>query len=155
MNSIINQVMLEYSWDHHYAKSVAFEYMRFLELRNENKDLSPSDDIDRFWHQHILNTKHYFTYCFKKFSQIVHHDPTDAYDQKARALRLKNTMKAYTARFGPIKKKKVWFGTIKTPTKKFDESECIDLFDDMLTQTPIRPTEKKPYVKKYTDGRKC
>lgn len=150
MNSVIEQVILEYDWDRKYAKSVAFEYMRFLDLRHEDPDLSPSDDIDRFWHQHILNTKSYFTYCFKKYAQIVHHNPADAYDQKARAVRLKNTIAAYIEKFGPIKSKKIW-ASGKESTKK-----VVDYYSDSDEEILAKkPSGKACGAKKHSDGRKC
>ena len=108
MDVIIKQVMAKYKWDPKYAAAVASEYQRFLVLRNENNQLSPSDDIDKFWHQHLLNTKHYLNYCYINFGHVVHHDPTDACDQRARILRLTNTVKEYIAKYGRLENINVW-----------------------------------------------
>ena len=108
LNPIITQIKHNYKWSDEYAKIVAFEYDRFMKLRSANENLSPSDDIDKFWHQHILNTKHYNNYCFTKFNKFIHHDPIDSIDQLAREKRLLNTKQAYINSFGPIVNNRVW-----------------------------------------------
>lgn len=108
MEKIINQVTGIYKWDTEYAQKVALEYSRFLQLRFSNNELSPSDDIDKFWHQHILNTRHYKIHCETMLGKFVDHDPTDSLDQTARMVRLKNTIDVYINKFGPIKNTQVW-----------------------------------------------
>lgn len=44
----IDFIAFENKWNINYAKQVQYEYERFLTLRIEDADLSPSDDIDRF-----------------------------------------------------------------------------------------------------------
>lgn len=90
--SIVEQFIREYGWSKAYATEVREQYIKFLALRNTDEKYSPTDDIDRFWHQHILNTAHYQSYCIKNFGRIVHHRPTDAYDREARAARVANTV---------------------------------------------------------------
>lgn len=108
LNPIIEQVIKKFQWPNNYAKDVATEYSRFLTLRSNNNNLSPSDDIDKFWHQHILNTKHYYDYCFNHHTKIIHHNPTDSYDQASRQIRLNNTMNAYIIKFKTFVNKNVW-----------------------------------------------
>jgi hypothetical protein len=116
MDTIIKQVSDIYDWSSDYADLVIFEYERFLELRNENETLSPSDDIDRVWHQHILNTRHYEEYCKTHFSRLVHHDPTDSLDQVARMVRLKNTINTYLEKFKIITNKNIWLPNLDNKT---------------------------------------
>ena len=120
MEPIIKQVINTYGWAPEYAKAVAFEYARFIVLRNGNPKLSPSDDIDKFWHQHMLNTKNYYDYCNKYFARLVHHNPDDADDQKARFLRVRNTRSEYTKKFGPIVNERVWDNMSPTKTAPAD-----------------------------------
>ena len=109
MQNILHQVKTSNSWSDEYTQAVLFEYERFLTLRSENETLSPSDDIDKFWHQHILNTKHYYEYCMTKFSnRFVHHNPMDACDQTAKQQRLLKTIKFYNLLYGNIINPKVW-----------------------------------------------
>ncbi len=97
---IENQCEKEYKWSLNYAQRVGKEYARFLSLRAQNSQLSPSDDVDRMWHQHILNTQHYADYCNKIAGKFVHHDPTQANDQNLRKVRLANTILSYHQKYG-------------------------------------------------------
>lgn len=105
---IIKQVMRQYHWHKEYAYQVAREYGRFMKLRNESDQCSPSDDIDKFWHQHILNTALYTEYCQKRFKRLVNHNPEDAYDQSKRRQRIKNSLTAYKRIFQKQPNLKVW-----------------------------------------------
>lgn len=52
-------------------------YRNFLYLRFKypNEILPPSEDIDEFWHNHILDTKKYRNDCQKIFGYYLDHDP--------------------------------------------------------------------------------
>lgn len=96
------------SWDATMCKKVKYEYERFLELRAGNSSLSPSDQIDKFWHTHILDTNSYLNYCLSKWNKIVHHNPAEAIDQQARQIRLANTIEQYKQKYGSFKYPEVW-----------------------------------------------
>ena len=104
----ISSISKYYNWNPEYTAKVIFEYKRFLTLRVENSDLSPSDDIDKLWHYHILDTKSYYTYCIEKFGKIIHHNPADSLNQKLRQIRLANTHVKYLDKFGSFENKQVW-----------------------------------------------
>ena len=87
-------------WSLNFTTQVQFEYERFLELRNIDEKLSPSDLIDIFWHTHILDTKSYYDYCINKFGKIVHHNPSDSLNQEARKNRFCSTLNKYKEKFG-------------------------------------------------------
>lgn len=36
-----------------------------------------SDEIDLFWHTHILYTRQYIDFCDRVFGEYIHHDPLD------------------------------------------------------------------------------
>ena len=95
-------------WTPEYTKKVFVEYERFLELRFVDPKISPSDQIDKFWHTHILNTKSYISYCYAKFKNIVHHDPADSLDQDARKIRLATTIIKYKEKFGNPIYNEIW-----------------------------------------------
>jgi len=52
-------------------------YKRFLYLhkKNPSSPLVPVNDMDRFWHQHILDTEKYAKDCDKIFGYFLHHFP--------------------------------------------------------------------------------
>src|SRR5690242_17996976 len=55
-------------------------YKNFLWLQKKNlpEPLVPSREIDEFWHNHILHTKHYFQDCFNIFGHYLHHAPASS-----------------------------------------------------------------------------
>lgn len=103
-----NFISKYYNWNIDYTFQVIYEYEKFMELRFEDSGLSPSDDIDKLWHLHILDTKIYYEYCMKRFGSLVHHNPQDSIDQEARKIRYKNTLIKYIKKFSYPKYEKVW-----------------------------------------------
>ena len=163
MDSIIKQVINEYGWNLSYAKNVFDEYERFMVLRyigeKIGEKISPSDDIDKFWHQHILNTKNYMTYCNTKFERCIHHDPEDAHDKNARQIRLNNTIKEYALKFGPFINKNVWIkkqdnvinmSKIESQNKSENKSEnkSINLLKQYEFFGEIHPSQKVTVIVK-------
>jgi len=64
MNNVKEQLIKRHGWTSDYVNDVMSEYERFLQLRYIYDDkVSPSNDVDKFWHQHILNVNQYYTYC--------------------------------------------------------------------------------------------
>ena len=47
----------------------------FLRRKHENQLLSPNSEIDRFWHEHILDTRAYFRDTARIFGYYQHHFP--------------------------------------------------------------------------------
>ncbi len=47
----------------------------FLLKKFENKSIIPSEEIDIFWHNHILHTAKYFADCQYIFGKYLHHAP--------------------------------------------------------------------------------
>lgn len=65
-------------WDLAKANAVEVEYKRFLHLSKEfpGELISPSQDVDTFWHYHILNTMKYAADCEAAFGYFLHHAPS-------------------------------------------------------------------------------
>ena len=53
------------------------EYRRFLGLlmRGEGP-LTPSKLVDEIWHQHILDSRNYSSFCLRIAGRYLHHDPS-------------------------------------------------------------------------------
>jgi len=51
------------------------EYRRFLALCTKCEGLTPSEDMDAVWHQHMADTRKYMTDCNAIFGCFLHHDP--------------------------------------------------------------------------------
>ncbi len=64
-------------WSIEYCNSTELEYKRFLALKRSypNIDIVPHASIDKFWHQHILDTAKYAKDCEELFGYFIHHFP--------------------------------------------------------------------------------
>lgn len=81
-------------------------YKKFLTLRLLDRDaiLVPTEVIDEYWHQHILDTRKYQSDCNQVFGGMLHHDPYFGLkDEEERQLNLQsfeNTKKLWQEVFG-------------------------------------------------------
>jgi hypothetical protein len=52
-------------------------YRQFLKLsaKYPNVAIVPSEEVDQFWHAHILDTKRYALDCERLFGFVLHHNP--------------------------------------------------------------------------------
>lgn len=68
------------------AEKTCRQYRNFLFLNkkyhDQHKDLPPSEDIDEFWHNHILDTEQYIKDCQHIFGSYMHHYPYFGIDDK-------------------------------------------------------------------------
>ncbi|WP_233217411.1 glycine-rich domain-containing protein [Trinickia dabaoshanensis] len=57
-------------------------YRRFLKLAAKfpNAPIVPSQEVDEFWHMHILDTQRYSADCERIFGYMIHHDPYSGID---------------------------------------------------------------------------
>lgn len=64
-------------WTIELCNEVEIEYKRFLSLKRSYPDseIVPNKLVDRFWHQHILDTSKYHADCLDLFGYFVHHYP--------------------------------------------------------------------------------
>jgi hypothetical protein len=64
-------------WTPEFAEAVEQEYRRFLILAKLHPDetIVPSVEVDKFWHQHILDTARYARDCQIVFGYFLHHNP--------------------------------------------------------------------------------
>ena len=80
----VRDAMLEkHGWTLERADRAQREYLRFLVLLQKKPafmlvpwlDADGRDDLDQFWHQHILDTLKYATDCNALFGRMIHHNP--------------------------------------------------------------------------------
>ena len=64
-------------WTKEQTELAIANYIRFLVLKHEypNAEIVPSQEIDRVWHLHILDTLNYAADCQAVFGQFIHHFP--------------------------------------------------------------------------------
>ncbi|BEP40713.1 hypothetical protein [Variovorax sp. V15] len=66
-----------YGWSASYADQMEVAYKRYLILHAKHPELTlaPEQDVDRFWHMHILDTRKYAADCEATFGYFLHHFP--------------------------------------------------------------------------------
>lgn len=94
-------------WDKEKAEGVEREYRRFLCMSKMYPDaeLAPYEDVDMFWHYHILDTVKYAADCNQAFGHFLHHSPRadangDEADTQRRSESGKRMGMLYEATFG-------------------------------------------------------
>lgn len=105
---IINKLTTYEGWLIEDAINTCKQYKNFLFLnkkyQHEYTDLPPSEDIDNFWHSHILDTEAYVRDCEKIFGRYMHHYPYFGIDEKSDMGSLNEafaiTQKLYSEEFG-------------------------------------------------------
>jgi hypothetical protein len=78
LDAVRDKATKRHGWDEGKAKVLESEYRDFLILlaENDGKTISPwSDDLDLFWHEHILDTRKYAQDCKSIFGHFIQHDP--------------------------------------------------------------------------------
>ena len=75
------------------------EVLRFLGLiATTEGPLTPSETVDRGWHEFILCTRTYSEFCQRHFGRIIHHEPGGDEGENRRQFR--ETLQIYCAYFG-------------------------------------------------------
>lgn len=84
----INNKLVNYGgWRRKDVMKTCEQYRRFLFLMKKYDDgngtLPPSEDMDEFWHSHILDTVAYIRDCQAIFGKYMHHYPYFGIDGKS------------------------------------------------------------------------
>ena len=78
LSLITNKLIYVYKWNKEDAMECEKLYRNFLLLNLKywgKESIAPTEEIDLFWHEHILDTKKYQEDCMNIFGQIMHHFP--------------------------------------------------------------------------------
>jgi len=91
-------------WSLSKANEAELEYKRWLTLvKRHGKGMVPTNAIDIFWHQHILDTRAYMADCDQVFGGYLHHYPyfgmRDAQDAQDLETAFRRTQQLYQAAF--------------------------------------------------------
>lgn len=95
-----------YGWTPEQADRMEIAYKRYLTLHAKYPDqmLAPDQDVDRFWHLHILDTRKYAADCEAVFGYFLHHFPYFGLrgedDAKALQSAFEMTQSLYASEFG-------------------------------------------------------
>ena len=95
----------EPDWNESDARICSQLYRNYLYLMKKYDEyLPPSEEIDAFWHQHILDTEKYHKDCKMIFGKYLHHYPYFGIDEKSNQQDLDNafdrTQELYFKEFG-------------------------------------------------------
>jgi hypothetical protein len=83
LDSVRDAMIEKHGWTRERADAAQAEYVRFLTLLQKRPkfmlvpwlDSEGRDDLDQFWHQHILDTAKYAADCQALFGKMIHHNP--------------------------------------------------------------------------------
>src|SRR6266571_7224979 len=107
-------------WTREYADSIEVAYKTYLTMLakypDDAEDILLSEDVDEFWHTHILQTIKYSEDCQTVFGKYLHHNPhvgelTPA-DVDRRVAMAEKTRRLYQQEFGSMQDyNAAWSGT--------------------------------------------
>ncbi|HEX8339936.1 MAG TPA: hypothetical protein VF624_03410 [Tepidisphaeraceae bacterium] len=102
----------ETGWTRRHAERAVLEYRRYLLLATlDAKGVSPSPDIDRVWHLHLLYTRDYWQHwCPNVLGFPLHHGPATGTNDNRAALddAYARTLAGYQALFGSAPPSDLW-----------------------------------------------
>ena len=85
------------------------EYRRFLGLLiTEAAPLTPSKLLDEFWHQHVLDSCNYASFCSRTAGRFLHHIPNYEKPHEFHDPAFRRTHDLYRKRFGNAPPDRVW-----------------------------------------------
>jgi hypothetical protein len=89
LRSVRNKLIEIKQWNPEQAERVELDYRRFLfalvHRTADEKVSPPTNEVDEFWHQHILDTRKYREDCKRIFGHYIDHTPGLAEQEQARA----------------------------------------------------------------------
>jgi len=108
LNSVRDALMEKQGWSMERAEAARSEYVRFLKLVQMNPrfmlvpwaNADGQDDLDQFWHQHILDTAKYGADCHRLFGRMIHHNPHVVLGSELEADAVAKTQRLYARTFG-------------------------------------------------------
>eukprot|EP00529_Nitzschia_sp_RCC80_P031858 CAMPEP_0113480380 /NCGR_PEP_ID=MMETSP0014_2-20120614/21845_1 /TAXON_ID=2857 /ORGANISM="Nitzschia sp." /LENGTH=354 /DNA_ID=CAMNT_0000373807 /DNA_START=14 /DNA_END=1078 /DNA_ORIENTATION=- /assembly_acc=CAM_ASM_000159 len=139
--SLVKRCMRMYGWDLPTTRKILKGYRQFLHLKRHFEDwdatlLSPSDQVDKMWHAHILDINNYLHDCILLCGHVVGHNPDGMIDETAKASRIKTTRDALIDQFGPENfDETVWLTRQELKDKAYEHQ---DLTPDQNPDPPVR-----------------
>ena len=108
LSSVREAMMEKHGWTAHRTETAEIEYVRFLTLLQMRPgfmlvpwlDAEGRDDLDQFWHQHILDTAKYAADCNAMFGRMIHHNPRVVRGSEVEQESVEKTRRLYERTFG-------------------------------------------------------
>src|SRR5688572_459324 len=111
-------------WTREYADSIGIAYKTYLTMLvkypDDAEDILLSEDVDEFWHTHILQTRKYMQDCQNVFGNYLHHEPhvgeVTSADIEKRTIQAERTRQLYEREFGGVRESEMaWSGEAIRP----------------------------------------
>ena len=107
-----DKLIAETGWTRRRAGRAVAEYRRYLLLATlDSKGVSPSPDVDRVWHLHLLYTRDYWDHwCPNVLGFDLHHSPATGTNENRAGLEdaYARTLAAYRTAFGQDPPPDLW-----------------------------------------------
>jgi len=108
LNTVRDALMEKKGWSLERAEAACTEYVRFLTLLKMKPgfmlvpwpNAEGQDDLDQFWHQHILDTAKYAADCNRLFGRMIHHNPHVVRGSGQESEAVEKTQRLYARTFG-------------------------------------------------------
>ena len=140
-------------WTREYADSIEAAYKTYLTMLvkypDDAEDIMLSEDVDEFWHTHILQTTKYAKDCQQVFGNFLHHEPhvgeVTAEDHQKRTALAEKTRRIYEREFGSVEMSEVaWAGNVIRAEKAAYSSASIHPANAAYSSASIK-AEKSAY----------
>lgn len=83
LSNVLSTLILREGWMKADADETATQYRDFLFLVKKYGPMEPSQDVDEFWHQHILMSSDYWIMTHEVYGCYLHHAPHAIEKQQA------------------------------------------------------------------------
>jgi hypothetical protein len=108
LRSVCDAMVEKHGWTSERGYLAQMEYIRFLKLLQLRPgftlvpwlDAQGRDDLDQFWHQHILDTRKYADDCEALFGRVIHHNPHLLRGSSDESEAVEKTKRLYARTFG-------------------------------------------------------
>lgn len=101
-SAVVNCHAISHGLEQYVAQKRATELSKFLALcATSHQPLAPSLAVDAIWHDFILHTRDYLTYCESTFGHFIHHSPSCGTPTDMRQIYM-DTLTALVNAFGDI-----------------------------------------------------
>jgi len=108
LNTVRDALMEKKGWSLERAEAARTEYVRFVTLLRMRPgfmlvpwpNADGQDDLDQFWHQHILDTAKYAADCDRLFGRMIHHNPHVVRGSGQESEAVEKTQRLYARTFG-------------------------------------------------------
>jgi hypothetical protein len=116
----VTDPVLGEGWTREYADSIEVSYKNYLTMLVKHpadaEDILLAEDVDEFWHTHILQTMKYTEDCQNVFGNYLHHQPhvgeVTSEDLERRNAQAEKTQRLYEREYG-AGQDFAWSGDIK------------------------------------------